>query len=91
MEFTQEFLVFDRAGHVAVYAPGYFCFGKPIGLDAVRLLVSGSPGALPACSHLTRQEFDQWLEELETEGRSVTLAQFWDNVQDAYDLNFGLP
>jgi len=85
MEVTQEFLVLESDGDVAVYAPSDFPLGTPIGRDAKRLRVASPSRVRPPRTHLTRHEFEQWREELESEGRSVTLGQFWSNPQAVLD------
>jgi len=85
MEVRQEFLVLESDGDVAVYAPSEFPLGTPIGRDAKRLCVLGPTRVRPPRIHLTHREFEQWRKELESEGRSVMLGQFWSNPQAVSD------
>ena len=79
MEPTQEFLILESNGDVAVYRPSTFPSGTPIGPDAQRLRVLGPGRVEPPRIHLTRLEFDRWRQELESEGRQVTLGPFRSN------------
>jgi hypothetical protein len=77
MELTQEFLVLESNGDVAVYTVVQFPRGTPIGPDAQRLRVVGPSRVEPPRIHLSRLEFDQWRVELEQAGRQVSLGPFW--------------
>ena len=79
MELTQEFLVLQSNGDVAVYTVKQFPRGTPIGPDAQRLRVVGPSRVEAPGIHLTPREFDHWRQELEREGRQVTLGPFWTN------------
>jgi hypothetical protein len=85
MDVRQEFLVLESNGDVAVYAPSDFPVGTPIGRDAKRLRVAGPSRVRPPGLHLSRRDFEQWRQELEREGRSVSLDQFWSNPQAVFD------
>jgi len=77
MERTQEFLILPSNGDVAIYTVRQYPRGTPIGPDAERLRVVGTSRVQPPGIHLTRLEFDRWRQELESEGRQVTLGPFW--------------
>ncbi len=79
MERTQEFLILPSNGDVAVYTVRQYPRGTPIGPDAQRLRVVGPSRVEPPGIHLTHLEFDRWRQELESEGRRVTLGPFWTN------------
>ena len=85
MDVRQEFLILESNGDVAVYAPSDFPLGTPIGRDAKRLRVAGPSRVRPPRIHLTRRDFEQWRKELENEGHSVSLDQFWSNPQAVFD------
>lgn len=85
MELTQEFLVLESNGDVAVYRPSTFPLGTPIGREAQRLRVVGPSRVEPPRIHLSRPEFDRWRQELEREGRRVTLGPFRTNPEALAD------
>jgi hypothetical protein len=81
MELKQEFLILESNGDVAVYRPSTFPLGTPIGRDAQKLRVEGPSRVEPPRIHLSRLEFDRWRQELESEGRRVTLGPFRTNPE----------